>query len=215
MTKLDAVLEMEALARKYRELADAALLADIPERDSFGFRRCQSALLALEKFGDRHSLPLFEEMTGSAHSTLRLHGLRLYVRIAGAVDALPFIEGLAKNPRVRSERLFAYMSLKTHVLNTPPPPEEMTKVLVFMLEKIQTEPETIVEQLDEALVKYLPGYNNSVQRAEVMERLANSANEYRREYGTPIKEEIEKVPANQRKDFRAKGELLDPERKGD
>jgi len=42
---------------------------------------------------------------------------------------------------------------------------------------------------------------------------SKSDNEYRRKYGQTIKEEIEKIPASERKDFRAKDELLDPERK--
>ena len=83
----------------------------------------------------------------------------------------------------------------------------------FLLEKTQTEEAGVEELFDMLLIKYLPGYETSVQRLEAMERLAASANEYRRKYGQPRKEELEKIPVEKRKDFRAKGELLDPERK--
>jgi hypothetical protein len=88
----------------------------------------------------------------------------------------------------------------------------MRKVYAFMLEKVQAE-EDLAELLDAPLVNRIPGYSTSVQRAEIAERLAvSTSNEYRRKLWTLKKEEIAKTPAHERKDFRAKGELLDPGR---
>ena len=230
ITKREAVLELESLARKYRDLVDA-------NKDSFDFRRCQSALKALHGFDDKHSLPLFEEMTESVHFVLRYYGMVGYVRVAGVVDALPFIESLVKKPHVAGYYYPAYMTLiaiayNEHILLKeiyrhephPPAPEsklsptERKKVFTFMLEKVQVENESVVKLLDETLSKHLPRYATSIQRMEVVERLAKSdkvnfSGERISDYWKPIKEEIEKTPANERKDFRAKGELLDPERK--
>ena len=239
MTKRDAVLEMEALARKHKGIFDT-----VPPRNADGSwntvsvearDRCESALIALHGFDDRHSLPLFEEMTESADFALRYYGMAGYVRVAGAVDALPFIERLAKNPRVEGYYAPAYLTLiaisfnERHLfgeiyhpsISMPLPvpselsPVEKRKVHTFMLEKIQTQNEWTVKRLDEALAKHLPDYAASVQRMEVAERFAKSeavdfSGKRISDRWKPIKEEIEKTPANERKDFRAKGDLLDP-----
>jgi len=239
MTKRDAVLEMEALARKYKDIFETT------PRDDDGMRstvandaqwRCTSALKALHGFDDRHSLPLFEEMTESADFALRYYGMAGYVRVAGAVDSLPFIERITKKPGwgvleyspaygaltaiAFNDRLF-FNKIYNSTVSTPRPsptelsPAEKRKVHTFMLEKVQTENEWIVKLLDEALAEHLPGYSNSVQRMEIAERFAKSEEvdligKRISDRWKPIKEEIEKTPANERKDFRAKGDLLDP-----
>lgn len=45
-----------------------------------------------------------------------------------------------------------------------------------------------------------------------LENRLKSENEYLRGMGNSIKVEIEKTPKERRKDFKAKGELLDPDR---
>ena len=239
MTKRDAVLEMEALARKYKAIFETT------PRDDDGMRstvandahdRCTSALIALHGFEDRHSLPLFEEMTGSGDWVIRMYGMTGYVRVAGAVDSLPFVEGISKTPgwgvldyspaygaliAIAFNELLPFGKIYSPVVSTPRPsptelsPAEKRKVHTFMLEKVQTEQPGIVKALDEALAKHLPGYSNSVQRMEIAERLAKSEEvdligKRISDRWKPIKEEIEKTPANERKDFRAKGDLLDP-----
>jgi len=230
MTEQDLRLEIEALARKHRDLADANLTfptgASLPAI-SPDVERCRSALLALGKMDDKQSLPVFEELSLSAHWIIRTCAIFGYVEVAGLMDALPFIDKITKDSRyTRSDLFCAYRGLERLFENEheqdinirrPPPvlsPAEWKKFHLFMLEKIQTsENESAVELMDNMLNKQLSGYSTSVQRLAVVERLAQSSNEYRRKYGEPIKAEIEKVPANQRKDFRAKSELLDPERK--
>jgi len=239
MTKRDAVLEMEALARKYKDIFETT------PRDDDGMRstvandahdRSTSALIALHGFEDRHSLPLFEEMTGSEDWVIRMYGMTGYVRVAGAVDSLPFVERITKNPgwgvldyspaygaliAIAFNELLPFWKIYNPSVPTPRPsptelsPAEKRKVHTFMLEKVQTEQPGIVKALDEALAKHLPGYSNSVQRMEIAERFAKSEEvdligKRISDRWKPIKEEIEKTPANERKDFRAKGDLLDP-----
>jgi len=244
MTKRNAVLEMEALVRKHKEIFDAT-----PRRNDDGSwntvagnaqERCESALKALHRFDDKHSLPLFEEMTRAEDFALRYYGMVGYVRVAGAVDALPFIERLAKNPRVEGYYAPAYLTLIAITFNErilfreiyrfpisipPPPPSELTpaerrKIHTFMLEALQTQNEWTVKRLDEALAKHLPDYAASIQRKEVAERFAQSdaldfSGNRISDHWKAIKDEIEKTPVEKRKDFRARGELFDPERKED
>jgi len=241
MTKRDAVLEMEALVRKYKNIFDTTPRDDGGVRSAVAndaHNRCSSALKALHGFDDKHSLPLFEEMAESEDFPLRFYGMAGYVRVAGAVDAIPFIERLVNNPRMEGDYDPAYgaliaiafnerdffRKLYSPVLPTPLPqpsdltPAEKRKVHTFMLEKMQTEREVIVRRLDEALAKHLPDYAASVQRKEVAERFAKSdtldfSGNRVSDHWKTIKDEIEKTPAEKRKDFRARGELLDPERK--
>ena len=241
MTKRDAVLEMEALARKYKDIFETTPLSNNGVRTAVAndaHDRCISALKALHGFDDRHSLPLFEEMTGSEEGVISMYGMVGYVRGAGAVDSLPFVEGITKKPGwgvlkyspaygaliaiAFNDRLF-FNKFYSPTVPTPRPsptelsPAEKRKVHTFMLEKVQTENEWIGKLLDEALAEHLPGYSNSVQRMEIAERLAKSEEvdligKRISDRWKPIKEEIEKTPANERKDFRAKGDLLDPDR---
>jgi len=66
--------------------------------------------------------------------------------------------------------------------------------------------------LDKVLCENLPGYSTSNQREMAAETMLKSENDFVRGMGNSIKTEIEKTPKEKRKDFKAKGELLDPER---
>ena len=234
MTREEAILELEALARKYRRLAEEgpANVKDEEGRDKRGLDsdRCRSLLRGLgEEFGDKTLLlPFFEEMTQSTNEGIRSSAMYGYIRVSGAVGFLPFIERMEKDSRYTTRDIYrAYSDLVVFTLDpspedledgmyTPPPKlsdAEKAKVHAFMLKKTQTVDGSIVEILDEVLAEQLSDYRTSVQRAEFAERLANPNSEYKRKYWIDAKEEIGKVPAKKRKDFRAKGELLDPARK--
>jgi hypothetical protein len=51
-----------------------------------------------------------------------------------------------------------------------------------------------------------------VQREVFADQLLKSGNEYQKGLARNMKDEMEKTPKEKRKDFRAKGELLDPDR---
>ena len=221
MTEHELLLKIEELARKYRDLVDATagpenfLTSASPEVD-----RCMGALTILERTGDRHSLPLFEEMTESKHVEIRLQGMRGYFKVAGVVDSLPFIsrvaDGKPKPADMRSQsfnRTAVYLALGWEVWRSPPPPEDVVKVCAFMLGKAKTGDDGMVRRLDGVFCENLTGYKDSTQRKEIAEKFAQSKKEDIRNHWKAIKEEIEKTPAKERKDFRAKGELLDPKRK--
>jgi len=231
MTQKDAIQELTAMARKRRDLVEAALPTS-PDAYS-----CVRVLDSLDGFNDKSTLPLFKEMSLSTCESIRRAGLSKYIKslALGVADVLSFIEGLAKDSRYTEyDRYYAYNRLVFFVRGPytyeegikmggflkvadhpppKPPPEILEKVHRFMLEKTQTDNnEDIVKELDQLLAKQLSGYATSLQRAQTVEKFAETRNEYWRKHWQAAKDEIEKVPASERKDFRAKGELLDPER---
>jgi len=230
-TQEDAIQELMAMARKRRDLVEADLPIS-PDASS-----CVRVLDTLVELKDKSTLPVFEEMSLSTNEGIRRSGIRGYIIVTGAADALPFIEGLAKDSRyTEHDRYYAYNRLAFFVRGPytyeegikmgdflkvaahpppQPPPEILEKVHVFMLEKTQTDNnENIVKELDQLLAKQLSGYATSLQRMQTVEKFAETCKEHWRNYWEAAKEEIEKTPVNERKDFRAKGGLLDPERKG-
>ena len=215
-TEKDVVRALEADARRYRQLAEEtpattnAFGGIITKRDT---QRCVNVLNTLAVFRDRDTLPLYEDMITSTEDMIRHVGVYGYFQIAGMIDTLPLIDRLIRIPQWSAHnRSFAYIELKRCIERSTPPPSDIAKVCDFALRRVmeEGEEETI---LDRILCKHLPGYSTSVQRAEIVERRIRSDCEGIRDYWQPIKDEIAKTPVHERKDFRAKGELLDPERK--
>jgi len=231
ITKQDMRIKMETLARKHKSLIDDSFNPDNLSVHSSDLSWCQSALRVLREMGEKQSLRLIEEMSQGKHWFIRIDAISTYVKIAGPVDALPFIDRVdtrgASSLHKRLDQTAAYQALGSLIQEDKIPPEvesfvaprpplpvlspaEQKKVHLFMLEKTQTNKrENLVEQMDEILSEQLTGYKTSVQRLAVAERFPEG------NYWKAAKEEIEKIPANERKDFRAKSELLDPEKKGD
>jgi len=212
--RVTAVLTLEAMARQYRRQAEETppvidgLGRNFHERD---ISRCWRILQVLREIGARHSLLLFEEMTGSTERNIREDGIRGYISVAELADLLPFIDRLMKNPRCTVyERTPAYLNLRQR-MEASPQPEDMEKICAFILEKTFIEEGGVTAELDKILCSYLLGYSTSVQRQNLAERMSDFGIGTRA-YFDNAKQEIEKTPVNERKDFRAKGELLDPER---
>ena len=215
MTEKDAARVLTAEARRYRQLAEKAPPEfrngySIGKRDT---ERCVSILQTLALFRDRDTLPLFEEMMTSTEENIRHNGVYGYVKVAEVMESFALIEKLIKNPRIaRGVPAPVHQDFVKRIAESPPPLEDMQKVCAFLLEKSQ-ESIDLAQIMDGTLAKHLPGYATSVQRAEMAETLAASSNGGYKRFGQPIKDEISKTPVHERKDFRAKGELLDPERK--
>ena len=181
--------------------------------------RFQWMLGLLVAAGDLSSLPLIDE----AHSTLNYPWVReasacAYIRLAGA-DSVPFIRRLMADNRYTGSSFSPVLSLylkefrKATGINDEP--------LVFLCELAEKgENITHAAMADEELSKTLPGYSTSVQRLSTARRFAPKDasagtlpnHDFRKKFHD-VKEEIEQIPESERKDFRAKGELLDPERR--
>jgi hypothetical protein len=86
----------------------------------------------------------------------------------------------------------------------------------FLLESVEKEKAgDTVKMIDQVLCETLEGYSASVQREKVADRMVKAGPEYSRPHFEAVKAEIEKTPTAKRKDFTAKGELLDPEPKNE
>ena len=213
-----AILALEALARQYRRQAEETP----PIINEFGLEqlkpdvnRCWSMLGVLASIGDRRILPLFEEMTASTERYIRFTAVRGYIAVAGLVDSLPFIGRLMENPLYTNhERALFLIDIRRRLEASPPSPEDMEKICALMLERSLVEEGAATAELDKILSVHLPGYSTSVQRQNLAERMINFDGVGTRGHFVNAKQEISKVPVQERKDFRAKGELLDPERKG-
>ena len=166
ITERDLLLEVEALARKHRVLAEASPDAKtyFPTSDT---ERCLSALIILEKIGDKHSLPLFVEMAGSSDWIIRFNGIANYIKVAGIIGSLPFIENVPTDPDYpNANRLRVYLELEQEIDKTPLSSEDTKKMCAFLLERIQKE-EACAQNADAIICNHLPDYANSIQRMAV------------------------------------------------
>ena len=94
---------------------------------------------------------------------------------------------------------------------TTSPLKDISGAYIFLLTEVQ-EGKYRGDILDKVLCENLPDYATSVQRQTAAETMMKTENEFLRGMGNNINAEIEKTPKDKRKDFRVKGELLDPER---
>jgi len=235
MTQEEAVRTLEVVARGYRDLLEDALPPTDKDRllythDSDCY---YSTLRRLISFKDKSTLPFLDEMSLSPCESIRSTAIRGCVEVLGVVDALPFISRMERDSRYTaldmSDAYYKLLDLAVIITDyslwkqgherfgrrvpaTSPYPElsdeDKKTLFTFLLEKIDTCGRE--GRIDNLLARQLPGYATSVQRAQAMEKFAQKEHD---SYWPEVKQEIDKVPANQRKDFRAKGELLDPDRK--
>jgi len=218
VTKRDAIRKLEALAKKHQKLAEQD---SPPQYDPHvrppDFILCVSALNALVNLHEQRSLPFFEKMAESRHMEISRAAILNYFRVAGVMDSIAFVGRVSKNPRISElQRRFAYADLSQMVYSNPLPPGDMMKTCAaFMLRQIQAEEsDGVVVLMDDALLQQLPGYGTSVQRMAVAERFALSDKDGIRNFWKSVRKKIEGIPVQERKDFCAKGGLLDPRRKG-
>ena len=215
LSKDTMLAEMASMAREYRRQSeDTGKWSDEDHNDDAV--RCLRVLQIVAVFRDRSTLPLFEEMAVASNWMIRMNGFIGYIKLAGT-DSVPFLQKVLQNGRLteldhyRIYRTFQEQleSAREHGDN-----KGVQNGVAFLLETAQRENKgNAAKRLDEALCSLLPDYSKSVQREEVAARFVKEGNDYyKRHFGT-IKEEIEKTHEGKRKDFRAKGELLDHERK--
>ena len=180
-----------------------------------GQRICESMLHLLAEVGDLSSLPFIEEMSESDDESIRFYAVMMHIRLAG-IDSLDLIRRTNADRLSKMNWHTVYSSFFRTIRQQKPDEPKSDKwddLCVFLLERIQDEKnEYLVESLDRFLLTGHPDYSNSVQRLAVAMRFIENGTQSK-EYFSKAKEAIEKTPVNERKDFRAKGELLDPEQK--
>lgn len=209
----DARNEINSLVRQYKNASeDFSGGKTEVQRNSDAFY-CLSLLQVLAKSGDRKNLPLFEEMAISSNDMVRFNGYIAYVRVVGT-DAVPFIEKIIKTPHFNGldqYRIYRVLGEQIKKEKKESPDKDLSKQYAYLLAKaVHTEIRSDI--IDKILCENLPEYSTSIQRELAAETMMKSSNDYLRGMGDTIKSEIEKAPRKNRKDFKSKGELLDPDR---
>ena len=162
------------------------------------------------------ALPYLQSRSVNENYDIREIASQGIINILGA-DATSFLRK-AEQDGAHEKNEF-YSLYKTFVgrlkaENKTLPEVTKAKAYVFLLELAETEGYgDTVQMIDEVLCETLNGYSTSFQRERVAERMLRTGPDYSRPHFAAIREEIEKTPKEKRKDFRNKGDLLDPDRK--
>ena len=180
-------------------------------------QRVTRPVIVLREFPGPDTLALIRECTLSKDSMVSDCAVDTYIAIEGG-DSVPFLrEHVARGKAGRSGRLSSSLRKFFSAYKKNNRNDDTAKLNAFLLELIQSADDFgDVYLMDRVLCDFLDGYAKSVQRTQAVQRFDNKIpkenypDSYK--FQKKIKEEVEKTPEKERKDFRAKGELLDPDR---
>ena len=179
--------------------------------------RVTRPVIVLREFPGPDTLALIQECTFSKDSIVFDYAVDTYVSIAGG-DSVPFLRELAaRGGGGRSGRLSSNLRTFFSAYEKNNRTDDAAKLHAFLLELLQTGDDWgDVHSLDRVLCDTLDGYAKSVQRAQAIQRFSEKMqktnNTDDQERHRKVQADVEKTPVKERKDFRAKGELLDPDR---
>ena len=177
--------------------------------------RVEYPILMLGEFPGPNTPTLLKECIASVDRFARGNAMAVYITLEGA-NTIPFFrEYIAKGGQPRSGICIRLGTLIPS-LKEKNKTGEVDKIHAFLLDMIQEDPSWWgVEQIDKILATTLNGYAQSVQREQTVQRFVGKPfyDEGLLKQFNSIRAEVDAVPADKRKDFRAKGELLAPERK--
>ena len=176
--------------------------------------KSRSMLRLLGVAGDPSALPFLEEMSFAlSNRWVCMDASDAYVSLA-TTNSVPFIRKVMADRRPAGTGLSFTGTLNHFIQVLKNTPDINDESLAFLCEFVEVDGYAPnVRKVDEFLCAKLLGYSNSVQRLTAMRRHLEYDSTWVREYFTSAKEAIEKIPENERKDFRTKGGLLDPDRK--
>jgi len=178
-------------------------------------RYCRIVMGFMGYTKDPSALPYLRSRSLDENYDIRETASQGVINVLGA-DAISFLRE-AQQDGVHKKNEF-YSLYKTFAGRFKADKKTLTesariKAYAFLLELIKEEEAgDTVKMLDRVLCETLEGYPASVQREKMADRMVKAGSEYSRPHFEAIKAEIEKTPTAKRKDFTAKGELLDPER---
>ncbi len=186
-----------------------------PKKLAKEIMKCNCVFSVFGKMEDRSVLDFLEQKSTHSNELIRVDSSVAYVRIAG-IDAISFIERKRSDGRFSELdlcKLFDFFRIRITREKGNNNNCAVNKALQFLLTTLETENNgEIASRLDKMLSDLLADYNESLQRFQVMERLSKHENAYYRNLFKAKLLEIEKTPKEKRKDFKAKGEILDPDR---
>ena len=175
------------------------------------------AITYLSRYRTTNAIQFLQSMCMSTNKFYRREALLGYIRSA-KLDSLPTLKkcvqiGLMDEyDTYTNYKYFAYEIGQAEAEKQDG--KKINEAKAFLLERAQEEKRrSAANELDKILCGMFPDYATSVQREKVAAHFMNDDNEICRKQFTKIHEDILKTPKDKRKDFRAKGELLDPVRK--
>lgn len=180
-------------------------------------RYCRKLITFMSHTKDLSALSYLENKSASVNEDIRETASRGVVNILGT-GAIPFLRKV-KSDGTHTPRdlysLYESFGYKIRMEKKNNPKAKVDDAYAFLLELVVEEEESggTVKMLDRVLCETLDGYSTSVQREGVAERMVETGPDYSRPHFEAIKAEVEKTPKAKRKDFTARGELLDPDRK--
>lgn len=174
-------------------------------------------LLFLAQYKTTNAVQFLQSMCLSTNKINRNSAIFGYIHNA-KLDALPMLKKCVNSDLLSESDLYTiYKDFAYEIGQAEAGKHDVKQVeesKAFLLERAQEEKMGNAQnQLDEILCGMFPDYRTSVQREKVAEYFQKNGDDYYKKQFTKIHEAILKAPKDKRKDFRAKGELLDPERK--
>ena len=172
---------------------------------------------ALEKSGDRSLLPYLAEksLNASNPKTVRRRAAAAYVNMANVDESVCFLRRLYRTSGLtgwHKETLNKQLIGKLDSMTDKQSREAAQKdVSLFLLEQLQTIADSgIAAQIDQFMLRKLPEYSNSIQRAAIGKKYANTGNEWVTNTFHPIKAHFDNIPPKQRTDLRDRFPDLPP-----
>lgn len=178
-----------------------------------------SRLLAfVSHYGDKQNLNFLAQTSQATNKYIRAESACAYIRLAG-VESLPFVKGTFTNDVYTGYDREVIFKTFNRILKEDKEKlasKKMDQIHSFYFEVLQNERDGgCVALIDNTLCEALDEYKYSLQRLACVTRFTENGNTYYKHHFGKIKDEIEKTPKEKRKDFKAKGDLLDPDKTND
>jgi len=213
LTEEEMFKETESIVQNFRRSSENFSAGSTDNQRNTDAYWCLTMIQVLSRdFGNKY-LPLFEDMAISSNDMVRFNGYTAYVKVAGT-DSLPFIEKITKTPCLNGldqYRIYRVFGEQISKAKKEFPKKDLSKQFSHLVD-MAIRGDIRGDIIDKVLCENLPEYATSIQREAAAETMIKSSNDYLRGMGNNIKGEIEKTPKEKRKDIKAKGELLDPDR---
>ena len=176
-------------------------------------------VIAMGRRGDRAALPFLKEKSLSTNVVrfIREPAAQAYVKIAGLDESVGFMRKLYDEDADKTGH-WRYM-LNQQLLEKFDQAKQKSEVDVetlnrfyqFLVAQVQTPAyPTQAAQIDAYLIRNLPGYETSKQRAVIGDAYASSTNEWRAKTFNPIKAHFDQIPPSKRVDLRSRFPDLPP-----
>ena len=213
----DMVTEAKNVAEEGLAMLSSGNITNRDEKSELT-RYCRKLLTFMSHTKDPSALPYLELKSTSADRDIRETASRGVVNVLG-IEAISFLRKIERDgthtPR-EFYSLYETFGRRVRMEKKNNPKARLDDAHQFLLESVEKEKAgDTVKMIDQVLCETLEGYPASVQREKVADRMVKAGPEYSRPHFEAVKAEIEKTPTAKRKDFTAKGELLDPEPKNE